>query len=74
MLFVLMAGKYSGLFASTMSSMYAKKIDTAQDSLRMSILHPVGILNRLAMVALALPENPFYPRPGASIGSGRWFD
>ena len=59
MLVVLTAGKYSGLFASTMSSMYAKKIDTAQDSLRMSILHPVGILNRLAMVAVAVPENPF---------------
>ena len=59
MLFVLMAGKYSGLFASTMSSMNAKNIETAQDSLRMSILHPVGILNRLAMVAVAVPENPF---------------
>lgn len=74
MLVVLTAGKYSGLFASTMSSMNAKNIETAKNSLRMSILHPVGILNRLAMVALALPENPFYPRPGASIGSGRWFD
>ncbi len=57
-----------------MSSMIAKKIDAAQDSLRMSILHPVGILNRLAMVAVALPENPFYPRADVSIGSGRWFD
>ena len=65
MLVVLAAGKYSGLFASTMISMNAKKIDTAQDSLRTSILHSVGILNRLAMdsamVTRVLTENNFDP-------------
>ena len=74
MLVVLTDGKCSGLFASTMSSMNAEKIDTAQDSLRMSILHPVGILNRLALVAVDVPENHFYPRADVSIGSGRWLD
>ena len=65
MLVVLAAGKYSGLFASTMSSMNAKNIETAKNSLRMSILHPVGILNRLAMdsamVTRVLTENTFDP-------------
>lgn len=65
MLVVSAAGKYSGLFTSTMRAMITKNTVTGENRVRTSIIHSVGILNRLAMdsamVTLVSPEKTFDP-------------